>query len=220
MKKILLLAGIIMLCSFQTKKPVKVVFFGDSITEYGVQSTGFITLVEQRLKAEKRDQDFEVTGAGIGGNKIYDLYLRYEDDVLTKDPGVVVIWVGVNDVWHKRLFGTGTDWDKFGRFYGALIKKMQAKNIKVVICTPASVGEKTDYSNELDGDLNKYSDIIRGLAKQYSCDLIDFRTLCHDYNVKNNPLNKSEGILTKDGVHLNDVGNKFAADLFYQNLFK
>lgn len=220
MRKFLLLACIIMLCGFQAKKPVKVVFFGDSITEYGVQPAGFITLIKQRLKAEKRDQDFEVAGAGIGGNKIYDLYLRYEDDVLSKDPNVVVIWVGVNDVWHKRLFGTGTDWDKFGRFYEALIKKMQAKNIKVVICTPASVGEKTDYSNELDGDLNKYSGIIRDLAKQYNCGLIDFRTLCHDYNVKNNPLNKRDGILTKDGVHLNDEGNKFAADLFYQILFK
>ncbi|QEC75101.1 SGNH/GDSL hydrolase family protein [Mucilaginibacter ginsenosidivorax] len=220
MKKFLLFAGIIMLCSFQTKKPTKVVFFGDSITEYAVQPNGFITLIQQRLKAEKKEQDYEVAGAGIGGNKIYDLYLRYEDDVLTKNPDVVVIWVGVNDVWHKRMFGTGTDWDKFGRFYTALIKKLQAKNIKVLICTPASVGEKTDYSNELDGDLNRYSNIIRDLAKQNNCDLFDFRTLFHDYNVKNNPTNKGEGILTKDGVHLNDEGNKFVADLFYKTLFK
>lgn len=220
MRKFLLFAGIIMLCSFQPKKPIKVVFFGDSITEYAVQPNGFITLIQQRLKAEQKDKDYEVAGAGIGGNKIYDLYLRYEDDVLTKNPDVVVIWVGVNDVWHKRLFGTGTDWDKFGKFYTALIKKLQAKNIKVVICTPASIGEKTDYSNELDGDLNKYSGIIRDLAKQNNCDLMDFRTIFHEYNVKNNPDNKGEGILTKDGVHLNDEGNKYVADLFYKSLFK
>jgi len=109
MKKLLLFAGIIMLCSFQPKKPAKVVFFGDSITEYAVQPTGFITLIQQRLKAGHKDNDYEVAGAGIGGNKIYDLYLRYEDDVLTKNPNQVVIWVGVNDVWHKRMFGTGTD---------------------------------------------------------------------------------------------------------------
>ncbi len=220
MRKFLLFAGIIMLCSFQPKKPTKVVFFGDSITEYAVQPNGFITLIQQRLKAEQKENAYEVAGAGIGGNKIYDLYLRYEDDVLTKNPDVVVIWVGVNDVWHKRMFGTGTDWDKFGKFYTALIKKLQAKNIKVMICTPASVGEKTDYSNELDGDLNKYSGIIRDLAKQNNCELMDFRTIFHEYNLKNNPNNKGDGILTKDGVHLNDEGNKLVADLFYKTLFK
>ena len=219
-KKLFILFGVIALCAFQAKKPEKIVFFGDSITEYAVQPTGFITLMQQRLKAENKDGRFELAGAGIGGNKIYDLYLRYEDDVLTKNPDVVVIWVGVNDVWHKRMFGTGTDWDKFGRFYGALIKKLQAKNIKVLVCTPAGVGEKTDYSNELDGDLNKYSNIIRDIAKQYNCELVDFRTIFHEYNLKNNPQNKDSGVLTKDGVHLNDEGNKQVADLFYKTLIK
>ena len=79
---------------------------------------------------------------------------------------MVVIWVGVNDVWHKRTYGTGTDPDKFEKFYTAVLKKLQQKNIKVAICTPAAIGEKTDFSNELDGDLNKYSAIIRDIAKK------------------------------------------------------
>ena len=220
MKKILMFAAIVILCSFQAKKPVKIVFFGDSITEYGVKPDGYISLFQQKLKDNNKAGDYEAAGAGIGGNKIYDLYLRYEEDVLAKNPNVVVIWVGVNDVWHKRLFGTGTDWDKFGKFYTALIKKFQAKGIKVTICTPASVGEKTDYSNELDGDLNKYSQIIRELAAQNNCGLIDLRTLCHEYVLKNNPQNLERGILTGDGVHLNAAGNKFVSDLMYQSLIK
>jgi lysophospholipase L1-like esterase len=220
MKKIVLLIAVIALSAFQPAKPVRIVFFGDSVTEYAVQPNGFITLMQQRLKDEHLDNKYEIMGAGIGGNKIYDLYLRYEDDVLSKKPDVVVVWVGVNDVWHKRLFGTGTDWDKFGKFYSALIKKMQAQNIKVVICTPASVGEKTDYSNEQDGDLNKYSQIIRDLATQYNCGLVDFRKIFHEYNLAHNPQNKDSGILTRDGVHLNDEGNKLAASLFYKMLIK
>jgi lysophospholipase L1-like esterase len=77
---------------------------------------------------------------------------------------VVIIYVGVNDVWHKRTYGTGTDPDKFEKFYSALIAKLKAKNIKMALCTPAAIGERTDFSNELDGDLNNYSNIIRGLA--------------------------------------------------------
>jgi lysophospholipase L1-like esterase len=220
MKKFFMLATIVVMCSFQAKKPVKIVFFGDSITEYGVRPDGYITLFQQKLKDNGKAHDYEAAGAGIGGNKIYDLYLRYEDDVLTKNPDVVVIWVGVNDVWHKRMFGTGTDWDKFGKFYTALIKKFQARGIKVTICTPASVGEKTDFSNELDGDLNKYSQIIRDIAAQNNCGLIDFRKTFHEYVLKNNPENKDRGILTGDGVHLNAEGNKQVADIMYQTLIK
>ncbi|MDB5111608.1 MAG: hydrolase family protein, partial [Mucilaginibacter sp.] len=46
MKKIILLAAIVALCSFKPQKPVNVVFFGDSITEYAVQPKGFITLIQ------------------------------------------------------------------------------------------------------------------------------------------------------------------------------
>ncbi|NCD69745.1 SGNH/GDSL hydrolase family protein [Mucilaginibacter agri] len=220
MKKVLFLLLAFSLFSFKEKRPLNVVFFGDSITEYAVQPKGFITLIQQRLKDEHKDADYTVAGAGIGGDKIYDLYLRYENDVLTKKPDVVVIWVGVNDVWHKRLAGTGTDYVKFGRFYTALIKKFQAQNIKLVLCTPASVGEKTDYTNELDGDLNKYSQYIRDIAKEYNCGLVDFRALFHEYGLKNNPENKEKDILTKDGVHLNDEGNKYVADLMYKATIK
>jgi lysophospholipase L1-like esterase len=220
MKKFFLLSILIALLSFTQKKAVNIVFFGDSITEYAIQPNGFISLIQERLKEEHKEASYTVEGAGVGGDKIYDLYLRYENDVLTKKPDVVVIWVGVNDVWHKRLAGTGTDYNKFGRFYTALITKFQAQNIKLVLCTPGSVGEKIDYTNELDGDLNKYSQYIRELAKQYNCGLVDFRTIFHEYGLKNNPENKESNILTKDGVHLNVEGNKYVADLMYKAVIK
>jgi lysophospholipase L1-like esterase len=135
-----------------------------------------------------------------------------EEDVLAKNPDVVVIWVGVNDVWHKASYGTGTDQDKFEKFYTAVIKKLQAKNIKVVVTTPAAIGEKIDNTNQQDGDLNQYSNIIRSLAKTYNCALVDLRKEFLDYNLKNNQENKESGILTTDRVHLNEKGNSFVAD--------
>ena len=198
---------IIVLSSFfPMQKKERVIFFGDSITQAGVQPTGYIT------KQRGVDNNYELIGAGIGGNKIYDLYLRMDDDVLSKSPDMVVIWVGVNDVWHKRTYGTGTDPDKFEKFYTAVLKKLQQKNIRVAICTPAAIGEKTDFSNELDGDLNKYSSIIRSIAKKNNCSLIDLRQAFLQYNVANNRENKEKGILTTDGVHLNEKGNYFVAE--------
>ena len=194
----------------QDKK--KVIFFGDSITQAGVEPGGYITELQKLLEGSGMQHQFELAGAGIGGNKVYDLYLRLEDDVLSKNPDIVVIWVGVNDVWHKRSHGTGTDADKFVRFYNALIKKLKARNIRVIICTPAVIGERTDHSNELDGDLNHYAQLIRNIAKDNAVELLDLRKHFLDYNLKHNTENRESGILTTDRVHLNAQGNKLVAE--------
>lgn len=214
MKKITLIVVAIAAVAFSAfkLKPTRIIFFGDSITQAAVQPKGFITLLKDGLAAKNESDQYELIGAGIGGNKVYDLFLRFEDDVLNKTPDEVVIWVGVNDVWHKRTSQTGTDPDKFVAFYTAIIKKLQARNTKVIVVTPASVGEKSDYTNDLDGDLNKYSQFIRDLATKYNCKLLDLRKICHEYNLANNPKNLDKGILTTDGVHLNETGNKLVAD--------
>lgn len=146
-------------------------------------------------------------------------YLRLEEDVLSKIPDVVVIYVGVNDVWHKTVLGTGTDADKFEKFYAAIIKKLQENNIKLILCTPAVIGERTDNSNQQDGDLNLYSQIIRNLAEQYRCSLCDLRKAFLEYNLKNNSTNSASGILTTDKVHLNEKGNQLVADLLLAELY-
>ncbi len=215
----ILLAGILMAFSIPQQKE-RVIFFGDSITQAGVKPGGYITVLQDLLKAKGLGDKYELVGAGIGGNKVYDLYLRLENDVLAQNPGTVVIWVGVNDVWHKRSFGTGTDPDKFEKFYTAIIKKLQARNIKVIICTPAVIGEKTDFSNEQDGDLNKYSTIIRTIAASNNTGLVDLRKAFLDYNLINNKDNKESGILTTDRVHLNDKGNQFVAAQMLQAIVK
>lgn len=199
----------VMFVNPESKK--KVIFFGDSITESGARPGGYIIKVGDLAAKEGRADQFDFTGSGIGGNKVYDLYLRLEDDVLSKNPDIVVVYIGVNDVWHKQSYGTGTDYDKFEKFYNALIKKIRAKGCKLVLATPAVVGERTDFSNELDGDLNRYSSLIRSLADKNSLPLVDLRKVFLEYNKVNNPENKESGILTTDRVHLNDKGNELVA---------
>ncbi|HEY5825999.1 MAG TPA: SGNH/GDSL hydrolase family protein [Cyclobacteriaceae bacterium] len=209
--KLFLIFSLFLLMSFTQVQKKKVIFFGDSITQAGVNPGGYIVKVGEMATKENQSSSYEFIGAGIGGNKVYDLYLRMDDDVLAKNPDVVVVYIGVNDVWHKRSFGTGTDYDKFEKFYNALIKKLQAKNIKVILATPAVIGERTDSSNELDGDLNRYSSLIRSIAEKNKLPLVDLRKSFLDYNLKNNPENKESGILTSDRVHLNEKGNELVA---------
>ena len=216
-----LLLGVFGLFSFQIAvKPTRIIFFGDSITEAGVRPGGYIDQMQTMLNTQNKTADFELLGAGIGGNKVYDLYLRLETDVLEKKPDVVFLYVGVNDVWHKKLYGTGTDADKFVKFYEALIRKIQAGGSRVILCTPACIGEKTDCTNSLDGELNQYSNIIRGLSKQFNLGLCDLRQVFTNYQAAHNPTNVDRGILTTDGVHLNELGNKMVAEAMWELLGK
>jgi lysophospholipase L1-like esterase len=214
---ITLLSVTTLLTSLQSKTQ-KVVFFGDSITEQGMKPGGYITRMKDALTQKGLSNDYDLIGAGVGGNKVYDLYLRMDDDVLAQNPDVVFIFIGVNDVWHKVSFGTGTDIDKFEKFYTAIVNKLLDRHIRVILCTPAVIGEKTDFTNQQDGDLNAYSQVIRNLAQKFHCGLVDLREIFHNYELKNNPGNKASTILTVDRVHLNDNGNQLVADKMLEAL--
>jgi lysophospholipase L1-like esterase len=193
-------------------------FFGDSITEAAVKPGGYIVRLNEILEKNNLKDKYLLTGAGIGGNKVYDLYLRLDDDVLSKRPDVVMIYIGVNDVWHKQSTHTGTDADKFEKFYQAILDKLSDKKIKAVLCTPAVIGEKTDASNELDKELDLYSNIIRDIATKNKLPIVDLRKAFLAYNLQNNKSNKEAGILTTDRVHLNAQGNQFVAEKIWEVL--
>lgn len=216
--QILLPILLVSLMAFKTAPRKKVIFFGDSITQMGVQNGGYIDLMNKQLTQSGRAEQFELIGAGIGGNKVYDLYLRVQEDVLAKKPDIVFIYVGINDVWHKTVAGTGTDKDKFEKFYIALIRLFRQNGIQVILCTPTLIGEKKNGTNPQDKDLNEYSDVIRKLAKENNCSLVDLRALCFDFLSQNNKEDKETGVLTYDRVHLNATGNQLVADAMLQKL--
>ena len=218
-------------CSNSTK----VVFLGDSITEAGVYDnevgvpsgdtliypkyTGFITLLKKDI-----EDDIELIGKGIGGNKVSNLLERYKKDVLSLNPDIVFIYIGINDVWHKYSFGTGTDIIFYENGLRKIITDLKNKGSRVILCTPTVIGEnKGEFTlvNEfkdietmeiMNGDLDAYSDVIRKLASELNTDLLDLREIFMNYISENNPNNESSGITTYDGVHLNDLGNKLIAD--------
>jgi len=214
---IVLLTTIIMSPLVQKKKHV--IFFGDSITELGVKRGGYIRLIDSTAKADKINKLYEFTGAGVSSDKIYDLYLRMEKDVLEKKPDVVIIFIGVNDVWHKSMRGTGTDENKFERFYQAVIDKLSSKKIKAILATPAAIGEKVS-GNPLDNELEKYCDIVRTLAAKNRLTLIDLRREFQMHNKSFNKEDKFSGILTYDGVHLSSAGNQLVAKEMWKALIR
>jgi lysophospholipase L1-like esterase len=199
------------------KKGDRIVFLGDSITAGGGGATGYITFIKSALEANAKDLGVKTVNAGISGNKVPDLQRRLEKDVLSKDPTIVFIYIGINDVWHwkKQANGGmtgGTPKDAYEAGLKDIIGKIKEAGARVILCTPSTIGEKADGSNERDPMLEEYSTISRGVAKDCGVELLDLRKAFIDYEKANNKDNQPKGILTGDGVHLNKEGNKLVAE--------
>ena len=218
-KKLILLVIAMVSCTSSNKK---IIFLGDSITQNAVINSdefkGFITLMREEV-----DSNIDLIGKGIGGDKVSDLLTRYRDDVINLNPDKVFVYIGINDVWHKYDYGTGTDIDLYENGLRQIIYDMKDNGIEVILCTPTVIGEnKGEFTlvNQfkdiktmeiMNDDLDEYSDVIRKLSLEFNTELLDLRKIFMQYISENNPENKSKGILTTDGVHLNNNGSKLIA---------
>jgi len=197
---------------FVLRKADRIVFFGDSITEQGVKPKGYVSLIREQLAASYPDLDIEVIGAGISGNKVTDLQKRLVRDVLQQKPSVVVIYIGINDVWHWNLKNLkGTTKEQFESGLREIIARIQYSGSGVILCTPTMIGEKRDSSNAQDPMLKEYAAISRDVARSSGARMCDLHQAFVNYEIEHNQENKEKGILTTDGVHLNDEGNKLVA---------
>jgi lysophospholipase L1-like esterase len=197
----------------------KIVFFGDSITQLGIRPKGYITILAESLKTTF--PNIECHGAGISGNKVTDLKARLNRDVLSKKPNCVVIYIGINDVWHWALPKLrGTPKDTFQFVLKEIIGTLKSNNISVLLCTPTVIGEKYDGTNAQDAMLDEYSQLIRFLASEMKIPLCDLRKVFLEYLKTNNTNNDEKGILTYDRVHLSDKGNEVVAEAMLKELRK
>ena len=224
MRKIIFLIISLLIISCENmndNQSTKIIFLGDSITQQAEDfEDGFISLIRQNLVQDK----FELVGKGIGGNKVSDLLTRYKSDVIYLNPDIVFIYIGINDVWHKYDFGTGSDIDLYEKGLRTIISDIKSLGSKIVLCTPTVIGENTgdfvlgnqfkdvETMEKMNGDLDTFSEVVRKLSNEYKTELLDLRKIFMDYLAENNINNNAAGILTTDGVHLNEQGNKLIAD--------
>ena len=224
MRKIIFLISALLLASCDERtenQSTKIIFLGDSITEQGESfDDGFISLLRQNLSQE----EFELVGKGIGGHKVSNLLTRYKADVIDLNPDIVFIYIGINDVWHKYDFGTGSDIDLYEKGLRTIISDIKSLGSEIVLCTPTVIGENTgdfvlgnqfkdvETTEKMNSDLDTFSEVVRKLSNEYETELLDLRKIFMDYLAENNINNDAAGILTTDGVHLNEQGNKLIAD--------
>lgn len=197
----------------------RVLFLGDSITDAGgisrewsaepFDGPGWLSQIS-RNAADHPDLQLQLVNRGIGGNRVPDLLARLQSDVLDAGPSVVVLYIGINDVWHTTS-GAGTQEDDYTHGLAALVRALRDAGIRVLLCTPSVIGEKTEGQNELDDLLTRYTAISRNTASELGVPLCDLSAAFRDWLASHNPGNAASGLLTTDGVHLTDEGNRLLA---------
>jgi len=198
----------------------RVLFLGDSITDAGgisrewsadrFDGPGWLSHISRRA-TDRPDLRLQLVNRGIGGNRVPDLLARLQADVLDADPTVVVLYIGINDVWHTTS-GAGTSENDYTRGLAELVRTLRAAGIRVLLCTPSVIGEKTEGENDLDELLTRYTAISRNTAQELDVPLCDLSVAFRTWLSSHNPRNVASGLLTTDGVHLTDEGNRLLAD--------
>ena len=208
----------------QLRENDTIVFLGDSITKGGVRPGGYIELASEAVEAAYPEMNIQLIGAGVGGHKVSNCLRRLDRDVLKREPNVVVIYIGINDVWHWTLPNVvergdrGTTPDEFRAGLVSMIQQIKDAGARVILCTPTVIGEKHDGSNEMDEMLEQFAGISREVAEESGAQLLDLRAAFLNYLTEHNPENVDKGILTRDSVHLNEKGNAFLSGLMLRAL--
>jgi len=209
----LLLLGLLSICSSQSllNDQQQIIMLGDSITE-GEDPDGYVNLTRVLLEQLYPDKTFYVANAGKGGDTCIDMLERLERDVLRFKPDWVTISVGVNDVClavNGALAQSGDPGLPVATFRAKveeLIHRIKANGSQVALFTTTVV--KEDLSSTENVQLVFYNNVLRDLAAENQCVLVDMNRAFHQVL---SPLQKpgmaKSGVLTSDGVHLLASGN-------------
>ena len=212
------------------KAGTKIAIFGDSLTMQG----GYLETMKKALSASPATKDLKVQffKHGLNGGRVPTVLEGKTpwgkldgtmQELLDKNkPEVVVVFLGVNDVWHQDQ-GKGTSPEDFRAGLKNMAEMGKKAGARLVFATPACIGEKPDGSNPHDKKLDEYSQIVRDVAKDSGAALADVRGAVMGYLKKNNAKDdqgkyKKDKILTYDGVHLQAAGNELVADCISQAL--
>ncbi|MEE1074153.1 MAG: SGNH/GDSL hydrolase family protein [Acutalibacteraceae bacterium] len=202
-------------------KKIKLLFQGDSITDWGRNmennhdlGDGYVKYSAQLLNEKYPEIEFEFINLGISGNETKDLVERLETDFININPDVVSILVGVNDTWHHA---DQKDWisnDIFEEQYRTVLKAIKEKTkAKIMILEPflIPVEDKLFFREDLAFKI----EVIRKLAREYADVYVPLDGLFNSAFICEEPIT-----FATDGVHPTEKGAKFIAKIYVDYISK
>ena len=194
---------------------MKILFQGDSITDCGRNredyhnlGAGYPKYAAELIAKAYPETDFEFINLGISGNQTKDLVDRLQNGFIDIQPDFVSIHIGINDTWHRAAERNWLGNDIFEAQYRKVLSEIKEKtNAKLLIIEQflLPVDDKAYFREDLNGKI----DITRKLAREFADFYIPLDGLMAQACVGNDSSHWSE-----DGVHPNENGARFIADLY------
>lgn len=203
--------------------PPLIVAFGDSTTAPREVNGEALQVYADRLR-EKSGKSATVFNAGVGGNDTGQARARFETDVLTYNPDVVIIQFGLNDscidVWDGKDQPRVTQ-EAYAANLRYFVETLQARGCAVILMT-ANPMRWTEPLRELYGkapfDVNdpwgfnltnrEYAKSVRALAQERNVPLVDVYQRFFDYG---NTAGQAAEDLLLDGMHPTNQGHSLIA---------
>ena len=194
---------------------MKIVFFGDSVTEANRDlnnpndlGQGFVKFAEAKLRLLYPETRIEVLNRGIGGEGVVQLNERVQKDVVNEKPDAIVLGIGINDVWWRE-----TDETVFRQEYSTLLSTLVDTGAKVFILQPFAL--PVDNMGRLRPRLNKLNKIIGEVAKEKNITVIPMDEIFRGATIDIKPTQ-----FTVDGIHPTHRGHRYLADFVIKELKK
>jgi len=157
---------------------MRILFQGDSITDALRQSDngynmgfGYPLFLKATL-GYTHPGEYEFFNRGLSGDRIVDIYARMKRDILSIQPDVMSILVGVNDVWHELMTPpNGVDADKFFKIYCMLIEEVLAElpSLKIIIMEPfvLKACHTVEHWEYFKTEVKKRAEMAKKVAEKY-----------------------------------------------------
>ena len=181
----------------------RIVTLGDSITQAG----DYQAIMQKVFDRFYPDLRIEIVNAGIGGHKSTDMSARLQRDVIDRNPTVVTISCGVNDVWHGFYNPPrGVDLATYTQLMTQMVQQLKAKTrAEIYLLTPTVIHENLRGPENL--KLEAYCEAVRQIARQEEVHLIDLNAL-FNLTLRSTQIGGApEFQPTSDGVHMKPAGN-------------
>lgn len=190
------------------------VFAGDSITDAGRDRSdpgslgdGYVALVAQSLR--DRGEPARIVNAGIAGDRAVDLERRWGADVLSADPAVLTVFVGVNDMWRRYDADDPTSAQQFAATYRGLLQSVPT-GARVLLVEPFLLPVRTEQRAWLD-DLDGKRQVVRDLAAERGAAFVPLHGVLTEAAAA-----EGAAALAPDGVHPTPRGSALIAQAWWR----
>ena len=196
-----------------------ILFQGDSITDglrgrdYNdlnhVLGHGYQYILGSEFYADNIGRDINVINRGVSGNRIADLYGRWNEDCLDLNPTVLSVLVGVNDAWFSYSNRGGSNPDKYEKIYHYMLDEVLEKNpnTKIVIMEPFfAVSKDATFYQYLSANVPLYAEKARKVAEDYKAIFVPLQDMFDEKAKETDSFD-----LIWDGVHPTALGHQLIA---------